>query len=117
MTDTLLAEYITRLIDALSQTTEMSHIVCGIFAFISDIRNILRNLGKLGSLGKVGGCLLTGYRDNTPLGLMEVCMSQIPRGYIVEELCRQYCRAGIGLESCGYPDRGNISVTTGKRSR
>ena len=34
MTDTLLAEYITRLIDALSQTTEMSHTMCGISAFI-----------------------------------------------------------------------------------
>ena len=50
-------------------------------------------------------------------GLMDVCMSQIPRGYIVEELCRQCCRTGIGLESCGYPDRGNISVTGGKRAK
>ena len=66
MTDTLLAEYITRLIDALSQTTEMSHTTCGISAYIMghlkwEIRDVLigwigklGNLGKLGSLGNLG---------------------------------------------------------------
>ena len=54
MTDTLLAEYITRLIDALSQTTEMSHIACGISAFISEWIGKLGKLGSLGSLGKLG---------------------------------------------------------------
>ena len=54
MTDTLLAEYITRLIDALSQTTEMSHTTCGISAFISEWIGKLGNLGSLGSLGSLG---------------------------------------------------------------
>ena len=60
MTDTLLAEYITRLIDALSQTTEMSHTTCGISAYIMghlkwEIRDVLIGwIGKLGSLGSLG---------------------------------------------------------------
>ena len=70
MTDTLLAEYITRLIDALSQTTEMSHIACGISAYIMghlkwEIRDALIGwIGNLGSLGKLGSLGSLGSLGN-----------------------------------------------------